>query len=335
MQQNIRVPADNGDVNVEYLDVKYPNMATHEVIVSMGQNQSVKESNPIKLSSAVHPDSSRIYDFYRNVHRGNFVPRSGFGACGGYGHGYTPSSAPNYHRIESDTEHANGCMALLSGLQKFYPHLLSHEDFHQAGELLQLHDIGENDNGDVMDDGSRKHAERDYAELLSFAASIAHLPCGIRESLIKDFIYFQNPLDSNIPSNAIQRIQTARSIDKLEAILSGAFYEAHGTKPTLQYKDEHFGLLTERDRRSIVETEGDTSIVATWLVQVVIHYHACYSFPYVFDVVKAAIIDLRGEWFPWFDNFCTRHQIPPQHVNHPGLIDDQLTISECFYKTTR
>lgn len=329
MVQKVLASTDHGDIKVSFVDGQHQSKLIHDTIITIN-DEIIDRSTHLHLANDIHPTSFKIFDFYRHVHRGNFVIRSGFGACGCYGPSYQLRSPHNPHKPESDTEHAAGCTLLLQCLRWFYPDLLSLDDYACAENLLRLHDIGENDIGDQMDDGSQDTATKDRDELSSFASAITYLPPIVRERLIRDFVYFQNPLDTRIPKVSIHRIQLARTIDKLEAILSGVIYEAKGAAGTLDHKNSHYGLLTERDRQSIQITNGDSSIIATWLTQVVLHYHTYYGFPYVLDIVKAAVFDIRGSWFPWFDDFCKQHQIPAEHIAHPELSDAQQILPEYF-----
>lgn len=329
MVQKVLIPTDHGDIEVSFMDRRHQSELIHDAVVTIN-GKTIDRPAHLHLANDVHPTSFKIFEFYRHVHEGNFVIRSGFGACGCYGPSYQFNSPHNPHKPESDTEHAAGCALLLQCLRWFYPDLLSPDDYARAEILLRLHDIGENDIGDQMDDGSQDAATKDRDELSSFASAIAYLPPTVRARLIRDFIYFQNPLDTWIPNASIHCTQLARTIDKLEAILSGAIYEAKGAAGTLAHKNSHYGLLTERDRQSIQMTNSDSSIIATWLAQVILRCHTYYSFPYVLDIVKAAVFSIRGSWFPWFDDFCKQHQIPAEHVTHPDLSDAQQILPTYF-----
>lgn len=340
MAQDVCVQTDHGSIKASFIEAQLSNQIIYEATVQKDDSRTCTSQFVLPLPSSrpyahIYPDSARIWRFYQQAHAGNFVNRSGFGACEVYGDDYQLGAPIDPHRIESTTEHASGCVAVLESLQWFYPQLLNNSGFERAKKLLRYHDLGENTYGDHMDDGSQNVDEKDWVELCSFASSIASLPAADREELIRDFIYFQNPTDSHIIRNIDlwQYVQLARVIDKLEAILSATFYESMGASGSLEYKDKHHGLLTERDRQSIRDTDGDTSIVATWLAPVLKQYHTFYGFPYVFDIVRAAVCDIRGAWFPWFEKFCDQYRIPPEHIIHPYLVDTQQSFPESFYAT--
>ncbi len=329
MQQIVRTPTDRGLITVTFTDEQTQNEIVDHTIVQIGDTVTPVSRNI--APDSIHPASAKIWRFYRAVHEGNFTPRIGYEACGCNGDILLDIKAPrDYRRIESATEHASGCVALLEGLNQHHQ-LLAPDDYERTRQLLTLHDLGENLYGDHFDDGSQDSAEKNKVELSYFASAISSLPPAARAERLQDFLYFQDPTDSHIPESARPRIQLATIIDKLEATLSSLIYEAHGAGGRLSYKKAYCGRLTSRDYWSIDEADGDDSIVATWLIPVIFYKHDYYGFPYVFDVVKTAVIDVRGAWFPWFDQFCKRHQIPPEHINYPSQFDDQQTFDKLFH----
>lgn len=298
---------------------------------------------------SIHHHSYAIWRRYCHSHASNFVIRSGCGLCGCYD--YDPSAERSYRKPESVTDHACGCVELVRLLQTFYPNLLTPNEFERAQNLLSNHDIGENKTDDTPDDGSGDKDAKDYAELTAFISTVIDLPKSVRNVLVSDFIKFQDPLATNLAyeriktdmlntssasanivkayllseaHNDIKVIQLCKAVDKLEAILSSAFFEKHGIKGDLLYKEATFSQLTNQDRSYIDCAEGDSSITAAWLAHVVDEWHACYGFPIVLDIAKAAVIDVRGQWFPWFDRFCANHSIPKEHVTHPVLLNQQI-----------
>jgi len=274
--------------------------------------------------SQIHPSSLKIWRRYETNHLGNYVIRSGLGFCGAYGPSYNPDAPPNFRRPESDTEHASGCVELMYCLQIFYPNLLTPELFYRAEHLLKNHDIGENHYGDRPDDGSQDKSEKDRIELKGFILAASYLPTSARTTAISDFVCFQNPLSPHHSPDVARLAQLARVVDKLEAILSGIAHEKLGVSGDMQYKEQHYTPLTDQDRHFIAEAGSDSSLVASWLTHATYDYHQYYGFPYVFDIVKAAVIDVRGTWFPWFNDFCKHNHIPENHIFHPLLSPGQI-----------
>lgn len=317
-KQTIKIVTSAGDIEVNFYVTAGSAVETQHVSVLQNGHQITKRAYPIKQFANIHPNSLDIWRRYECIRLGNLVVRSGFGLCGCY-ENYHPDSPPNPRHPESDTEHASGCVELVRSLQAYYPELLTPELYHRAEHLLKDHDLGENEYGDRPDDGSQNRSEKDQAELVGFALAVARLPAALRETAISDFICFQDPTFTGYSEEVAHLVQLAKVIDKFEAILSGAVYEKSGAPGDLFYKEHHYSALTAQDRHFIQECHGDSSIVAGWLAHATHDYHAYYGFPYMLDVVKAAIIDIRGAWFPWFDEFCNHNHIPKGHTTHPLL----------------
>lgn len=331
MTNTIKIPSSHGIVEVVFFTDAN---SVPQASVQINGVQVFQSAHSIPNGSEFHPTSRAIWRKYCYTHSNNFITRSGFGLCGCYD--YDPSTPRNYRNPESVSEHTHGCVELAKNLCYFYPDLLSDNEFRRLENLLQNHDLGENPRGDQPDDGSADKSAKDCAELVEFVSATLDLPNHIRNTLVSDFIKFQDPLYTNLEVQRItdteyasgftkfaditsavsdaKVIQLAKVIDKAEAILSAVFYELHDAKGDLSYKEATFGGLTELDRSHIRDTCGDSSIAIAWMVHMVKDWHTCYGFPYVFDIVKAAIIELRGEWFPWFDHFCADHHIPQDHI---------------------
>ena len=317
MDQTIKIVTSTGNIEVNFF-VTSESPAIQHVVISQNGHTIAHETSPLESFAGVYFYSLHIWRRYEIVHRGNFITRSGFGLCGCYNE-YQPDASPNYHRPESDTEHASGCVELLRSCEAYYPELLSPELYRRAEHLLKDHDLGENEYGDQPDDGSQNLTEKNRSELINFVLDVAHLPATTRATAISDFISFQYPSSPHNPTEIARLAQLAKVIDKLETILSGAYYEKFGSAGNLAHKQKYYSPLTAQDQYYIKECDQDSSILASWLAHAVHGYHTYYGFPYVFDIVKAAVIDIRGTWFPWFEDFCQRHHIPQEHVVHPFL----------------
>lgn len=317
MDQIIQINTSTGVTEVHFSDTS---TATQSIVIRKN-NRIILETEQIAepIKDGIHPISLDIWRRYETVHLGNFVIRSGFGLCGCYD-SYQPEMNPR--RQESDTEHASGCIEIMRSLAAYYPSLLSPKLYRRAEYLLKDHDIGENNYGDQPDDGSQNRQEKDQVELTSFVLATAKLPTDLRRTAIEDFIRFQDPLCKEHPKELAQMAQLAKVVDKLETILSGAIYEKSGFPGNLTYKRLYHSDITAQDRYFVHEAGDDPTILASWLAHATHGYHTYYGFPYVLDIVKAAVVDIRGEWFPWFRQFCQRHHIPDEHVVHPYLNDN-------------
>lgn len=316
LKQTIKIDTSTGVTEVYFGDTPTPERP--QIITIKKGGRTVTDTARIfePASPDIHPFSLDIWRRYETVRLGNLVIRSGFGLCGCYD-SYQPE--PNPRRQESDTEHASGCVELVRSLAAYYPNLLLPRLYPRLEHLLKDHDIGENNYGDQPDDGSQNRTEKDQVELTSFVLATARLPDEIRRLAIEDFIRFQTPLDPVHPKELAQMAQLAKVVDKLETILSSAIYEKAGFPGDLTYKRSHYGGITAQDQFFIHASDDDPTILASWLAHATHNYHSYYGFPYVLDIVKAAVIDIRGQWFPWFDRFCKKQGIPKQHIIHPYL----------------
>lgn len=269
------------------------------------------------MSNSVHPNSVNIWQRYEYVHRTNFVIRSGFAYSGCYGKSFHPSqlSGLDYSKPESVTEHASGCVEILHCLKIFYPNLLSADAYNRAAFLLKDHDNGEIIISDQVDNGTQS-ADKIAREYQAFEESVRYFPASVAFELSRDFLAFQRPF-MPFPGELNQLAQLARVIDKNEVLLSGLFYEAYGTPGDLCHH-KSIEQLSESDQDFIRQT-GSTKLVDVFTAHVLRDYHQYYGFPYVFDIIRAGVMAVRGEWFGWFVDFCRRHQIPPEHVVHPLL----------------
>lgn len=268
------------------------------------------------IIQGVDPHSCQIWRLYEQARRGNLVIRSGLGLCGCY-NSYSPNAELNPRHPESVTEHASGCITIAHGVVNSYPHLLSPEYLHRLTFLLRYHDIGENSYQDRPDDGSQNALEKEAVELVEFTSMMLNLPGEFSQVAIKDFVQFQNARTAYDDDPVCFQIgQLARLIDKFEAVLSGVFYETQGVRGDLLYKSNHYCPLTEQDKYYM--SKSSSTLVDSWAAHLVHRYYTFVGFPYLLDVLRAAVIDARGEWFPWFDKFCVEHNIPRAAIEYPG-----------------
>ncbi len=287
---------------------------------SINDSTPIDDRDKIKATPDTHPNSRKIWDLYRETHDGNMVIRSGLGLCGCY-ENYDPAKGVDTHFPESVTAHVNGCLTIAQSLRMFYPYLLTPDGFQRLELLLKYHDIGENVYHDQPDDGSQDTFEKDQIELSSFIETVMVLPDQIRNCLIKDFIHFQDArYNYSADSSRFKLIQLAKVIDKFEAILSGLCYERFGIIGDLAYKDQHYGQLTSQDRYFINEIGGDSTLVSSWFAHTLHDYHEFYGFPFVLDILRVGVHEVRGQWFSWFDDFCKRHHIPDADIKLPSLL---------------
>lgn len=311
--QSIKIMTDIGEICVQMKTELSCDAYTYTVEVKSPDHPiSDHQTNSIRLADNISVPSALIWQHYQLAHRGNLVIRSGFGLLGCYGDLYQQAIAEHNlpRRPESDTEHASGCVELVKSFASHYPDLLPPNSYRRAENLMKYHDIGENQYGDRPDDGTQNKREKDYSELLGFASTAALLDPNERKVLIEDFIRFQHPLSKNFTDEERQLAQFARLIDKGETILSGLIYEKNGHGGTFR-KKAHWHTISEQDKFYLQHTGGDDSLVSVWSAHFIHKYHNYQYFEQIFEVLKAAVIDVRGEWFPWYENFCAEFDIQP------------------------
>ena len=91
--------------------------------------------------------------------------------------------------------------------------------------------------------------------------------------------------------------------DKLDAILRGLIYESSGYYVILHSKYNHH--VSEGEEK-IAEIMGSETLVDIFAASLVIHQHNCYYYDIFYKILKAAVIDVRGEWFDQWKSKKTR-----------------------------
>lgn len=292
---------------------------SNTVRVLSGDRLMAHRQQDAGLIPEVCPQSTKMWQLYKQARHGNLVVRSGLGLCGCYDD-YDPNAAPNPRHVESVTEHASGCITLAQGLVNNYQEILPAQLHSRLTFLLRYHDIGENSYADRPDDGSQNVSEKEAVELAEFAMLTLNFTSTFRETAIKDFAQFldaKTAYDSN-DQECFRVGQLARLIDKFEAVLSGVFYEKNGIQGDLKNKQLNYGPLTDQDQYYVDATGGASALVDVWSAHLVCGYYQFQDFPYLLDVLRAAVIDTRGLWFPWFDEFCAKHHIPESSIQKPS-----------------
>lgn len=308
--QSIKIMTDIGEICVQMRTELSCDAYTYTVEVKSPDHPiSDHQTNSIRLADIISVPSALIWQHYQLAHQGNLVIRSGFGLLGCYGDLYQQAIAEHNlpRRPESDTEHASGCVELVKSFASHYPDLLPPNSYRRAENLLKYHDIGENQYGDRPDDGTQDKPKKNREELLSFVGAVYPNPQD-REQLIEDFIRFQHPLSKNFTNEERQLAQFSCLIDKVEAILSGIIYEKNGCSGDFQHKAS-WHTVSKQDKFFLERTAPDDSLVAAWSAHFIYDYHEYEFFDIVLEVLKAAVIDVRGEWFPWYENLCAEFDI--------------------------
>lgn len=97
--------------------------------------------------------------------------------------------------------------------------------------------------------------------------------------------------------------QLTRIIDKSDAIFSTLLAERAGHAGYLSYKERHYHNVTSSDEYYAKLCKTDL-IADTWAAHFLQGYHDYYGFPEILSVLHAAVLEVRGVWYPWWNDAC-------------------------------
>lgn len=227
----------------------------------------------------------RIWMSYRMIKQEANIARAGYYLCQVYPE---PTEEDFFTRFESDLEHSCGMTRLVSDMAEWFPELFP--DTESAIRLAQTHDVGEIYIGDIADDGSPAHAQKEDAEQVTFLEWLYTQPKHVWEDTFQYYLEFQ---DKSTP-----RGQALYAADKLEAILQLLNYEMHGLYGDVRLKNPP----SERDLKfgAKIGTYNATDVWACHFKNIVVdRFDPEITLPFV-CVLDSAVTDARGEWFPWW-----------------------------------
>jgi len=231
-----------------------------------------------------------IWQLYRTAKEGQSTTiRSGYGIYGIYP--YDKSEPFDFTRSESDAEHVFGTLILLSHIGEFYRDLVpSCYTLSLYMQTLLFHELGENESGDIPDDGQRDDAKKDKQEYQYISDYLEAWPTK-RADLIKAKVReMQNK--SSVAGKLIY------CVDKTEAILQNFIYEAQGRSGDAATKEKMFETFSERDQSELIATNS-TKPADMWAYGFYDRYRKYPMFDIFFDIIRAAALDVRGEDFTW------------------------------------
>ncbi len=238
-----------------------------------------------------------IWEGFKEYKKLAYVVRTGFGYCGIYP--INPDELkPKKGRKplpESDLEHIAGMQMLIRLFSWHYPEIVPKDQLDDFIFGAQIHEMGEITTGDTVDDGARDEVKKEVFETFEIR-NYLHLTAP-KEEAERGIRIFKEMQDKETDFG-----KTLFFFDKLEAVLQTIFYESMGYPGRLSYKENHYGGISERDKRQRDFT-GSDRIADTWSygfsrrVDKLNFQHAD-----VFKaVVHAAIIDVRKKPFSWID----------------------------------
>lgn len=203
-------------------------------------------------------------------------------------------------RPESVSEHSFSVIELAISISRHFPGTINPYGIMRFIRILKYHDLPEKDIGDILDDGDRNESEKNRREHAIMTEFVRNWPEHEREHFLHDYQIFQTPYSehNNVMDNCFAEI--AYLCDKIDAVFRALIYESYG----------HHGfcdqtLATKRDQESFDFT-GTTNIVDCWAYQFIVYVLPKSSLfnDLFFGLLKAAVIDVRGQWFSWAEKLA-------------------------------
>lgn len=241
--------------------------------------------------------AEKVWQLYKTAKEGQTTTiRSGCGLHGIYP--YDKNHPHDFTRSESDAEHVFGCIILAMNIMEVFPYLIPVERRYKVIQCLAVHELGENDTGDVPDDGTRDDAKKDADEFEYVREYLSHWGLDSMESanaqqILKVFREMQEK------STELGRF--IYCVDKTEAILQNLIYETEGRTGSFEVKKKFVKEMSERDRMEVEATKSD-KVADNWAYGFYIRYRNLEYFDIFFSIIRAAAKDVRGEDFKWLDN---------------------------------
>lgn len=238
----------------------------------------------VSLNTEDYEKCQKIWQVYRILKTESEVIRSGFGTYGIYD--YKVGACFDMNRSESDLEHTAGMQILVMLTMAFFPDLFSEEDKQTILYITLIHEVGERRFGDIPDDGNRDEERKNRLELAAVMDILKSFPKELAEKVRLGFMEMQ------ARSSALG--QFLYCADKVEAVLQGLIYESEGRGGDLKMKEG----WTLQDLRGSEATES-TDLVDVWAVHFLQVTSKMYTQTLFAGILRAAVEDVRGEWFAW------------------------------------
>lgn len=269
----------------------------------------VEDSSGLQLLSS--PDnvdpSMAIWKEQLAYRSGDRTIRSGNGLVGVF-KDFNPEYPFLDDYIETDTIHSASCINLAINIFERYPEIFNLEEKYRIVSFIKDHDLGESENGDKPDDGSTSKEEKFETELAEFIKKIQYHTEKVQEILIRDFIIFEHAGSLEWDERDREILEFAKLIDKTDALLSSFIYETQGRNGSLLYKKKHFGGISERDQ-FYADQIGEYSQAGVWTAHMIDNYKEYKYMKLFLDIAVAACRDVRGEVFPWLQEFLRKRDV--------------------------
>lgn len=193
---------------------------------------------------------------------------------------------------ETLSQHSFGTVVLLQQISDHYGKRIDKKTLDRAMLFMQYHDLGETENGDIPDNLLRD-PDTDKKEYACLKRRLKYAKRKLRKQILRDFkIYNQNPDTLSVEDRIFRDL--CKLTDKLDAILRGLIYESSGYYGILHSNYNHH--ISEGEEK-IAEIMGSETLVDIFAASFVMYQHNCYYYDIFYKILKAAVIDIRGEWF--------------------------------------
>ena len=250
----------------------------------------------------------RIWNAYQMYADMGFVPRVGFELSG-----LTKTKAERavpeafYERGEDDLQHqARTGLLFYLFAGNFKDYFKGIKGLFRASDyslpllnfVMLTHDVGERKLGDIPDNGCEAHSKKDEKELKAFLdfVNTAFEP-DVASAVAGVFHSFQRRDSYNG--------MALYCLDKVEPILFLSYLEKAGATGDFSRNS----APTELDK-AIVEAIEATSTLDMWAAHMKIRvdgYPKKILRP-IYALVRTAVTDIRGEFFPWWDKKLPRFE---------------------------
>lgn len=238
--------------------------------------------------------SLAIWRCYQRLKSESEVIRSGFGLYGVYQ--FDMAKPFDRQRSESDLEHTAGLTWLTALVSMFYPGLIPASQMALSMLVALVHEIGETELGDIPDDGLRDENKKRAIEHEVLQGLISDLPPFFRRRILIGFTELQ--------ARTTERGRIMYCLDKLETILQGLIYESEGRGGDYHYKMKQ-RRISQQDRNNIRDT-GSCKLVDIWSKHFLEKIADFPEAPIFTDILRAAVVDIRGEWFSWYEESLSK-----------------------------
>lgn len=290
-----------------------------------GSKQKIDSAN-IRFERSAYFDerSAKIWKSYRAAREGDYTLRSGFSNYGCYdAEIYQPLTS----RQESLSEHSLGVMTLIRLIADFYPEVIDSDLLIRSLDFMRYHDLGETDYGDIPDNGNR-NPNADANEFFCLCKKIAFLPNHRKESILKDFELFNlsNEQAKHLPLKDLVFQSLCKLADKADAILRGLVYESKGHTGRLLYVPRDIKSIGEQKYAAMMH---DDSLVSIFTASFVDRHHTSFLFPLFFDIVRAAVIISRNEWFKNWEIVADKLNVTKEAFDLQALLS-KFNLYDCY-----